>query len=90
MQIGGNRLMAGLLESLLHFMQASMEFTTATPRDTDTSRQLHTAIIDALHRRDPDAAELAMELNRQHTLDRLNRLTVAAQPKEKEHDHPTP
>ncbi len=76
MQIGGNRLMAGLLESLLDFMHASMESTTATPRDTATSRQLHAAIMDALHRRDPDAAEVAMELNRQHTLDRLHRLTL--------------
>jgi len=71
MQIGGNRLMAGLLESLLDFMQASMESTTATPRDTATSRRLHAAIMKALYRRDPEAAERAMELNRQHTLDRL-------------------
>jgi DNA-binding FadR family transcriptional regulator len=75
--------MAGLLQSLLDFMQASMESTTATPRDTATSRQLHAAIVDALCRRDPDAAERAMEINRQHTLDRLKRLTVDSETKER-------
>lgn len=75
MEIGGNRLMAALLESLLDFMQASMDSTTATPRDIDTSRQLHAAIMDGLIRRDPDAAESAMELNRQHTVNRLKLLT---------------
>ncbi len=74
MEIGGNRLMAAILESLLHFLQASMRSTTATPRDVETSRQLHVAIMDGLLRRDPAAAESAMELNRQHTIDRLNRL----------------
>ncbi len=75
MEIGGNRLMAALLEALLDFMQTSMDSTTATPRDIDTSRQLHAAIMDGLIRRDPDAAESAMELNRQHTVNRLKLLT---------------
>ena len=74
MEIGGNRLMASILESLLDFLQASMHSTTATPRDVETSRQLHAAIMDGLLRRDPAAAETAMELNRQHTIDCLNRL----------------
>ena len=74
MEIGGNRLMASILESLLDFLQASMHSTTATPRDVETSRQLHAAIMDGLLRRDPAAAESAMELNRQHTIDCLNRL----------------
>jgi GntR family transcriptional repressor for pyruvate dehydrogenase complex len=74
MEIGGNRLMASILESLLDFLQASMHATTATPRDVETSRQLHAAIMDGLLRRDPAAAESAMELNRQHTIDCLNRL----------------
>lgn len=56
-------------------MRASMESTTATPRDTATSRRLHAAIMDALYRRDPDAAENAMEINRQQTLDRLKYLS---------------
>lgn len=73
MEIGGNRLMATILESLLDFMQASMDSTTATPRDIDTSRQLHAAIMDGLIKRDPIAAENAMELNRQHTINSLNR-----------------
>ena len=51
-----------------------MHSTTATPRDVETSRQLHAAIMDGLLRRDPAAAESAMELNRQHTIDCLNRL----------------
>jgi GntR family transcriptional repressor for pyruvate dehydrogenase complex len=73
MEIGGNRLMATILESLLDFMQASMDSTTATPRDIDTSRQLHAAIMDGLLKRDPIAAENAMEFNRQHTINSLNR-----------------
>lgn len=73
MEIGGNHLMATILESLLDFMQASMDSTTATPRDIDTSRQLHAAIMDGLIKRDPIAAENAMELNRQHTINSLNR-----------------
>lgn len=75
MEIGGNRLMAAILESLLDFMQASMDSTTATPRDIDTSRQLHAAIMDGLLNRDPIAAENAMEFNRQHTINSLNRPT---------------
>jgi len=75
MEIGGNRLMATILESLLDFMQASMDSTTATPRDIDTSRQLHAAIMDGLLKRDPIAAENAMEFNRQHTINSLNRPT---------------
>jgi GntR family transcriptional repressor for pyruvate dehydrogenase complex len=73
MEIGGNRLMSTILESLLDFMQASMDSTTATPRDIDTSRQLHAAIMDGLLKRDPIAAENAMEFNRQHTINSLNR-----------------
>jgi GntR family transcriptional repressor for pyruvate dehydrogenase complex len=73
MEIGGNRLMATILESLLDFMQASMDSTTATPRDIDTSRQLHAAIMDGLLKRDPIAAENAMEFNRQHTINSLSR-----------------
>ncbi len=73
MEIGGNRLMAAILESLLDFLQASMDSTTATPRDIDTSRQLHTAIMDGLLKRDPVAAENAMEWNRQYTINSLNR-----------------
>ena len=73
MEIGGNRLMATILESLLDFMQASMDSTTATPRDIDTSRQLHAAIMDGLLKRDPIAAENSMEFNRQHTINSLNR-----------------
>ena len=73
MEIGGNRLMATILESLLDFMHASMDSTTATPRDIDTSRQLHAAIMDGLLKRDPIAAENAMEFNRQHTINSLNR-----------------
>ncbi|MFN5976429.1 MAG: FCD domain-containing protein, partial [Planctomyces sp.] len=72
--IGGTRLRASILEPLLDFLQASMHATTATPRDVETSRQLHAAIMDGLLRRDPAAAESAMELNRQHTIDCLNRL----------------
>lgn len=72
MEIGGNRLMATILESLLDFMQASMDSTTATPRDIDTSRQLHAAIMDGLLKRDPIAAENAMEFNRQHTINSLS------------------
>jgi len=70
-EVGGNPLMRSLLESLLDFLEASMDSTTETPRDTEASRALHEAITDALCRRDPDAAEEAMELNRQHTINRL-------------------
>lgn len=73
MEIGGNRLMVAVLESLLDFMQASMDSTTPTPRDIDISRQLHAAIMDGLLNRDPIAAENAMEWNRQHTINSLNR-----------------
>lgn len=70
-EIGGNPLMRSLLESLLDFLEASMDSTTATPRDNAASRALHEAITNALCRRDPDAAEEAMELNRLHTINRL-------------------
>lgn len=72
MEIGGNRLMVTVLESLLEFLQASMDTTTVIPRDITVSRKLHMAITEALCRRDPDAAEEAVELNRQHTLSRLS------------------
>jgi DNA-binding FadR family transcriptional regulator len=71
MAVGGNRLMTALLESLLEFLRASMDSTAASPRDSTTSQRLHAAIVDALCRRDPNAAEQAMELNQQHTLQRL-------------------
>lgn len=71
MQIGGNSLMAGLLEALLEFLHASMDTTTAVPRDTANSAKLHALIIDALLKRDPDAAEQAIEVNRQFTVSRL-------------------
>jgi GntR family transcriptional repressor for pyruvate dehydrogenase complex len=71
MEIGGNRLMAVLLASLLDFLHASMDSTTATPRDIETSRELHAIIMDGLIRRDPDAADQAMEINRQHTISKL-------------------
>jgi len=44
-------------------MQASMDSTIATPRDM-------------LLRRDPASAESAMELNRQHAVNRLKLLTT--------------
>jgi GntR family transcriptional repressor for pyruvate dehydrogenase complex len=72
MAIGGNRMMAALMESLLEFLHASMDTTTATPRDTSESLRLHAAITDALSRRDPAAADEAMELNLQHTMRRLS------------------
>ena len=75
MEIGGNRFIAAMLASLLDFLQASMDSTTATPRDSDTSRQLHAAIMKGLLLRDPDAAEIAIELNREYTMNRLCRLT---------------
>jgi DNA-binding FadR family transcriptional regulator len=71
MEIGGNRLMAAVLGSLIDYLHASMDITTSTPRDTETSCRLHAAIVDALKRRDGDAAEHAMELNRRHTIARL-------------------
>lgn len=71
MAVGGNRLMTALLESLLEFLRASMDSTAASPRDSTTSQRLHAAIVDALCRRDSNAAEQAMELNQQHTLQRL-------------------
>ena len=64
--------MVTVLESSLEFLQASMDTTTAIPRDITVSRKLHMAITEALCRRDPDAAEEAVELNRQHTLSRLS------------------
>ncbi|XZE21726.1 FadR/GntR family transcriptional regulator [Pirellulaceae bacterium SH449] len=75
MEIGGNRLMTVLLESLLEFLHASMDSTTAKPRDTETSRRLHAIIIDGLMRRDPEAADQAMETNRQFTASKLKSLS---------------
>ena len=71
MEIGGNRLMAAVLRLLIDYLHVSMDITTSTPRDTETSFRLHAAIVDALERRDGDAAEHAMEINRRHTMTRL-------------------
>lgn len=71
-EIGGNPLMAGLMRALMEFMYASMDTTTAIPRDTSVSADLHSQIIEALLQRDADKAEQAMEANRQFTLSRLN------------------
>jgi DNA-binding FadR family transcriptional regulator len=76
MEIGGNRLMTMLLESLLDLYLASMDSTTAKPRDFETSRGLHQLIMDGLMQRDPDAADRAMEINRQHTVSKLTNLAV--------------
>src|SRR5262249_41636596 len=68
MAITGNELMRNVLEVIQEFVFASMLRTTPKPRDRAASRQRHRRIVEAVRRRDPDAAQKAMLAHMQHTL----------------------
>ena len=65
--ITGNPLMESVLEMIQDFVLASMVRTTPQPRDRADSHLRHRAIVEAVRRRDPDAAEKAMHRHMEHT-----------------------
>jgi GntR family transcriptional repressor for pyruvate dehydrogenase complex len=67
MAITGNPLMESVLEMIQDFILASMVRTTPEPRDREDSHLRHRAIVEAVRRGDPDAAEQAMHQHMEHT-----------------------
>jgi DNA-binding FadR family transcriptional regulator len=68
MAITGNELLSSVLEVIQEFVLAAMVQTTPQPRDRAQSHRRHLAILRAVRRRDPDAAEKAMRAHMQHTV----------------------
>jgi GntR family transcriptional repressor for pyruvate dehydrogenase complex len=57
---GGNRVLAAMVESVRRPVTRSMLLGTSVPRAIDTSDQDHRDVLEAIRRRDPDAARDAM------------------------------
>jgi GntR family transcriptional repressor for pyruvate dehydrogenase complex len=77
MEIGGNELMVNVMSVLQEFIVEAMLQTTPRPRDRAVSRRLHRAIVDAVGRADPDAAEAAMREHMRVTSERLEKAARA-------------
>ncbi len=73
--ITGNKLMLNVLEVIQEFVLEGMLRTTPKPRERLVSRRYHLAIVDALRRHDPNAAEQAV---REHMALLLRRLQKRA------------
>ncbi len=67
----GNKLMLHVLEVIQEFIIEGMLRTTPKPLPYLDSRRYHMAIVDALRRRDPDAAEKAVRAHMDLLLRRL-------------------
>ncbi|HYO46472.1 MAG TPA: FadR/GntR family transcriptional regulator [Gemmatimonadota bacterium] len=57
---GGNRVLAAMVQSVRQPVTRSMLLGTSVPRAIDTSDQDHRDVLEAIRRRDPDAARSAM------------------------------
>jgi len=57
---GGNRVLAAMVQSVRQPVTHSMLLGTSVPRAIDTSDQDHHDVLEAIRRRDPDAAREAM------------------------------
>ena len=71
-QVSGNELMLNVMTVLQEFVVQAMLQTTPRPRDRSVSRRLHRAILEAVRRRDPEAAEAAMREHMEVTRVRLS------------------
>jgi GntR family transcriptional repressor for pyruvate dehydrogenase complex len=58
--VGGNKLMRSVLEILHEFILEGMRRTMPPPEHWPLSRRIHMALVDAIRRHDPDAAERAI------------------------------
>jgi DNA-binding FadR family transcriptional regulator len=74
MAITGNPLMESVLQMIQDFILASMVRTTPQPRDWEDSHLRHHAIVEAIRRRDPRAAEEAMHRHMEHTAEVLQEI----------------
>ena len=72
-EVGGNDLIVNVMSVLQEFIVEAMLQTTPRPRDRAVSRRLHRAIVDAVRRGDPDAAERAMGEHMTVTRERLEK-----------------
>ena len=71
-EISGNPLMLGVLNMLQELIVEGMLQTTPIPRDRQVSQNLHYAIVEAVRKRDPIAAEAAMREHMSVTEKRLS------------------
>ncbi len=67
----GNKLMLHVLEVIQEFILEGMLRTTPKPRACHESRRYHMAMVDALRRRDPDAAEESVRAHMDLLIGRL-------------------
>jgi GntR family transcriptional repressor for pyruvate dehydrogenase complex len=79
-EITGNELMVNVMSVLQEFIVEAMLQTTPQPRDRSVSRRLHRAIVEAVRRGDPDAAERAMREHMEVTRARLEEATRGREP----------
>ncbi len=73
-EMAGNPLMQNLMEVIYEFVLAQMVRTTPSQRENQTGRRLHKAILEAVRKRDPDAAEIAMRKHMQAVIDRWEKI----------------
>ena len=70
-ELAGNRVMHDVVSVLQDLMLEGMIRTTPKPRDRKVSLKIHLDIVDALRRRDPDAAQAAVMAHMNLLIDRL-------------------
>jgi DNA-binding FadR family transcriptional regulator len=73
-ELGGNRLMLDVLRVIQELILEAMVRTTESPRPHASSQEVHSAIVDAMRARDPEAAEAAVWNHMGLTVRRLEEL----------------
>lgn len=71
LDMAGNPLMRNLMEVIYEFVLAQMVRTTPSPRESQSVRRLHKAILAAVRDRDPEGAARAMQQHMAAVLKRL-------------------
>lgn len=83
--ITGNEPMQNILHVIHEFVMAGMVHTTPRPRNRDSSRKLHGAILAAIRAADPDRAEQEMKVHMALVSEALS----AAEERRKDKKRPT-